>query len=162
MSLIQRLKRYTEGIGAIEKALAAASTAIATGASLLAGSRTLAVLMIASAVTAAVLSWIFTASTYRYCKKSQCLRVRRRYLVACALGSIVVASAFVIADPNVAGISPTLARIRELLLTVMLVFDLIVTMGIFIAVYFVVGGIIVSSPAMWQSDSTPPASFTTS
>lgn len=162
MSVIQRLKQYTDGIGVIEKTFAAAATAIATGASLLAGSRTLAILMIISTVAAAILSWIFTSATYRNCNKSICLRVRRWYLSACALGIVLVASAFIIANSNVGGISPILARVRELLLTVMLVFDLTVLVGVFIAVYFVVGGIIVSSPAMWRIDSTPSANSTTS
>jgi hypothetical protein len=147
------LKAYAESVDSLQKLASAALPLAGALASLLViGSRTLAIVMAVVAILAGGLGFYFTIGAHAGRQRGPCLKLKNWYVLWSICGILFTVAILLVADPDFVKVGSLFERIRELLLSTMLLLNFFVAAGVFIFVYFLVGAIVLSSPKLWTSE----------
>ena len=146
VQFFKQLKLNVESVDNLYKIGSALFIAVAAFASIFIRSHTLAIIIAATATIAGVVSFLCASWRYATVPPDQNKRLFRRHITLAAIGFAGTIIAISIADPGVAELGRLLSIMREVLMTTMLIFNVVVGLGSFVFVYNSVAAIIVASP----------------
>jgi uncharacterized Tic20 family protein len=146
MSIVDRLKKHLEAFETLYKAGSLLFTGATMAAAFIVRSHKLSIVIAASALIGGLIGFLTAAWRYAPLDSKNRNRLLRFHVVFAILSFVLVVAILALADPGLAAISTVLARIREFVLTTMLIFNVLIAVGTFVFAYAGAAAILISAP----------------